>query len=146
MATSARSYLETQVNTATPQRLRLMLIDGALRLATRARESLRAGKLGEATEAIVRCQAVVGELGGSPDANKAPELARQIGDLYRFVHRSLNDGQLERSEQRLTDAITVLEIERETWQLVCQELEHRPMPHLNMGVSTETLEGLSLEA
>ena len=146
MANFARNYLETQVNTATPQRLRLMLIEGALRLATRARDLLRQGKVGEATEAVIRCQAIVGELGASPNPEKAPELARQVTNLYKFVHRSLNDGQLQRDPQRLTDAITVLEIERETWQLVCKQLEHRPMPHLNLSASPEAIESLSLEA
>jgi flagellar secretion chaperone FliS len=146
MATSAASYLETQVHTATPQRLRLMLIEGALRLALRARESLRQKRLGEATESIVRCQAIVGELGASPNEEKAPELTRQIRDLYRFVHQALHDGQIERDENRLTDAITILEIERETWQLVCQQLDHRRMPHLNLGAAQQPIESLSLEA
>ncbi len=142
----ARSYLETQVATATPQRLRLMLIEGALRLANRARDLLDQQKLGDATEAIVRCQAIVGELGASTDPHKAPELARQISGLYSYVRESLTQAQNQRDSRRVSDAIQILEIERETWQLVCQRLDHTPMPHLRFPVDADLPSGLSLEA
>ncbi len=147
MAGSTQSYLETQVMTAAPQKLRLMLIEGALRLANRARDLLSQNQLGPATESILRCQTILDELGASPDPQRSPELARQISSLYRFVHRSLTDAQLNRDLQRLNDSIRVLEIERETWRLVCQKLDRTPMPHFSVVDSmSPALEGLSLEA
>ena len=47
----------------------------------------------------------------------------RILDTYMFVYRSLIAANLEHSEVRLDDAVRVLEIERQTWRLVCNNLD-----------------------
>ena len=51
-----------------------------------------------------------------------PELVQSMAALYMFVFRSIVDGNRHRDEKKLDDALRVLEIERGTWQAVCEKL------------------------
>ena len=154
MQTSAReSYLVTEVMTATPQKLQLMLVEAAIRSAERARQKWQDEEEDEACEALIHAQHIVGELLGGLNQEVAPELVKNVASVYLFVFRLLMEANYEHDEKKLDDAVRVLEIERETWQQVCEELgskkESPPPPALPPGLATfdDTAgSGLSLEA
>jgi len=55
------SYLESKARTAPPQRLHLMLIEGAIRFARLAEEALRRGEPAAADVSLLRVIDIVGE-------------------------------------------------------------------------------------
>jgi flagellar protein FliS len=116
------TYFESQIFTATPQRLRLMLIDGALQYARKATMHWEQGRNYEAGEAIIGCQRIVTELLRGLRADVAPDLVANVAALYNFVFRSLIEAGLKRDPNKLGDAVRVLEIDRETWRQVCEGL------------------------
>ena len=123
MKTSARdSYLEAKILTATPQKLHLMSIDGAIRFATQARHFWEAGEDERASDSLIRAQQIVSQLLGGLDHQVAPQLTGKVASVYLFVYRALVEANLRRDVEKLDDAMRVLEIERETWRLVCAEL------------------------
>jgi flagellar secretion chaperone FliS len=115
-------YLETEVKTATPQRLQLMLLDAAIRSASQARNYFEQRNDEAAFTPILRAQRIMAELlsGLSPDSDA--ELVRRVAAVYLFIYRSLIAANLEHSAARLDDALRVLVIERETWRRVCEHL------------------------
>jgi flagellar protein FliS len=127
-ANRREEYLVTEVMTAPPQKLQLMLIDAALRFAAKAKEQWRAGANAEAGEAVLRCQQIVTEIMGGirPDADRA--LAGKISAIYAFVFRCLVAAHLRSDAGKLDEAISVLQIERETWQALCTRLADAPPP------------------
>lgn len=116
------AYFESQVITATPQRLRLMLIDGALHYARKAAQHWEQGRNYEGGEAIIGCQRIVTELLRGLKSDVAPELVANVAAIYNFVFRSLIDAGLKHDSGKLAEASKVLEIERETWRQVCEQL------------------------
>ena len=54
--------------------------------------------------------------------NLESPLVRQISSVYAFVYRTIISSGFHRDANRLADALRVLEIERETWQQVCDRL------------------------
>ena len=125
MSPPASTYLQTQVLTATPQRLRLMLIEAALRDADLTAERWANGQDEPALEALIRCRDVVSELiaGIRPDASP---LAQKVLGLYLFLFQALTEAQLSHDRQKLATVRRVLLGERETWQQVCRELADSP--------------------
>jgi flagellar protein FliS len=125
MALSAQdSYLETQVFTATPQRLRLMLIEAALRQARAARDLWIENKIAEGCEQASRCRELVSELisGIHPDQTA---VAKRVLGLYLYLFSSLTELQLTRDPHQMAGLIRVLEEEEQTWQEVCRALPDR---------------------
>jgi flagellar protein FliS len=114
-----QDYLATEVMTASPQKLRLMLIEAAIRQAQRAKQHWSQGRVEDATEAIIRCQLVVTELLAGVNREAPNGLAPKIVAVYMFLCRTLVEANLQRSEEKLDHVLEVLEVERETWRLVC---------------------------
>jgi flagellar protein FliS len=111
----ADDYLQTQVLTASPHRLHLMVIDGALRHAARAELSLSAGDFETAHLALNKCREFVAELLSGLDAGPAPELVDRLKNLFLFVYRNLAEADRRRNAALVRDAMKILEMHRETW-------------------------------
>jgi flagellar protein FliS len=121
------SYLESQVLTATPQKLRLMLIEAALRAARQALNSWEEKLDSEANIALIRCREIISELLAAirPDDS---ELTRNVSGIYVFLFKTLAEAQLHRDRAKVGEAIKVLEIEQETWRDVCEQMPNAPVP------------------
>ena len=106
MHASARDvYLETQINTATPQRLRPdTRRDGAKNGI--AQDAFREGRIDDGKAAVGHCRDIVSELiaGISPEASP---LASQILGVYMYLLTTLVESQFTRDIQRLADVIRV---------------------------------------
>jgi flagellar protein FliS len=119
MSSNARdAYLENQVFSATPQKLKLMLIEGAMRFIGKARAAWRSGEVIEARKALSRCREIIGELLASWAAIEST-IGRRAAALYSYLLRTLSEVKDECDEAKLDEVLRVLEVERETWQAVC---------------------------
>jgi flagellar protein FliS len=124
---AAESYLENEVLTATPQKLRLLLIDGAIRFAHAAIRSWEEGNNEDAFEAALRCRDIVTELFTVIDKN-AFEPAKHMHDLYVYLFGELTEAVRTRDPETVRGVIRVLEVDRETWRQVCEQLPESPVP------------------
>ncbi len=122
------SYLVTEVMTSTPQKLQLMLVEGAIRAIERGRQKWRSGEDERACEALIRAQEIVGQMLDGLDAEIDPELVNKVAAVYLFVFRSIVEANYRHDEKKLDDALRVLEIERGTWRQVCAQLGSRQEP------------------
>ncbi len=120
MDVSARNeYLTTEVLTATPQKLHLMVIEAAIRSAERAREGWQQADLDASCQALVHAQECVGQLLAGLDREAGGEVADKLAALYMFVFRRLVDANVHRDKKKLDEALRILKMERETWRQAC---------------------------
>lgn len=148
-------YFANHVLTATPQRLRLMLIDGALGYARRALRHWETGEIYEGGEAIIGCQRIVTELLRGLQSDVAPAIVENVTAIYNFVFGAIIEAGMKRDAVRLNEAIAVLEIERETWRQLCEKLgasleagqptSSKPMPHFPISLDAPS-GGFTVEA
>ena len=115
------TYLESKVLTASPQRLHLMLIEGAIRFGRQAEESLRKGERAAAATPLLRMIDIVGELLAAVRANKS-DLNKKIADQYWFLLRRVSEAKINSNAAALAEALRLLDYERQTWQLLCEKL------------------------
>lgn len=136
-ATIRDAYLEAQVTTATPQRLRLMLIEMALRRLRAALASWQAGQQEAGIADVRRCREIMTELIGGIQPDGQPLTNRVLG-IYLFLFNALVEAEMSQDERRVNEVIGVLEEERQTWQAVCEQMPERPQPAPDR-VSTEEI-------
>jgi flagellar protein FliS len=108
--------------TASPGELRLMLLDGALRFAARAREGLAGRDYEAAYEGTTRCQDILLELINGLRPDLAPDLCPRLGGLYTFLYRRLMEASGARDPAIVDEVIRLLAYERETWRLLLEKL------------------------
>lgn len=140
-------YLVNEVLTAAPQKLHLMLLDAALRLAQRAEPLWNQARDEEAGEALLRAQEIVTELLAGLAAHREAPLARRVAAEYTFVFNSLVQAHLRKDRSKLADAIRVVQEERATWQQVCSQLGTSAVPPLvSDAVAEPAQHGFSFQA
>lgn len=120
------SYLESQVMTATPQKLRLMLIDGAMGAGRQAIGFWEAGDNERASAAITRCRNIISELlaGIKPDSTP---LTKRVAGVYVFLFKLMTEAQLHQQPELIRQALEILSVEQETWRMVCEKMPNAPL-------------------
>lgn len=114
-AKNADAYLKTQILTAPPEKLQLMLYEGALRFATQAGERMGQGDYEASYGLLVKAQNIVLELvcGLRPEHN--PSLCNRMASLYTFIYRRLVESNVSHDRKPLNDAVSILSMLRDTW-------------------------------
>src|SRR5688572_7145779 len=113
-------YLESKVLTAPPQRLHLMLIEGAIRFGRQAEAELHAGKQASAAGPLMRMLDIAGDLLAGVRQNKG-ELNHKLAGVYWFIFRRASEATMYSDAVALAEVLRLLEFERETWQKVCEK-------------------------
>jgi flagellar protein FliS len=127
------SYIESKVLTAPPQRLHLMLLEGAIRFGRQAEEALRQGDSAAAAAPLLRVIDIIGELLAGVRENKG-ELNTKVAELYWYLFRRASAAKINADASALAEALELLEYERQTWKLICDKLGRGnsaapPAPH-----------------
>jgi len=116
-------YLRDAVLTATPEQLQLMLYDGAIRFSTQARDAIERKDYETSYERLTRAQHIILEMLNGLDYDVNRELCERVASIYNFLYRMLVDACVERKVEHIDDALKVLRIERETWQMLVDKLK-----------------------
>lgn len=97
-----RAYARTQTETASKERLMVLLFEAALRDMGKGRLALQTGSRGEASKLLSHASEIVTELLATLDNRHAPDLCQQLSEIYTFVIKELLNamltGQADRAE------------------------------------------------
>lgn len=102
----ANAYAKTQAETASKERLMVMLFEAALRHIRTGALALEQGRPGDSVVPLTRASDIVVELHATLDQRRAPALVEQLADLYLFVCTRLMHASIAR------DAVAAREAER----------------------------------
>ncbi len=129
---SAQAYsnvgLETQVLSATPERLITLLFDGALSAIAKARLHLKQGNIAERGMAISKAVDIVDSgLKAAVDREVGGEIANSLVTTYELVIYHLMSANLHADEERLILAENILKDLSSAWRDACNiPKEHTP--------------------
>lgn len=136
MATGSDAYLKTQIMTAPPEKLQLMLYEGAIRFASQARDRINERNWEASCELLIRAQDIMLELMGGlrPEVNAG--LCGRMAALYLFIYRRLVEANIRHDTRLIDDALEVLKIQRDTWvELIAKLSRERSEEEAKSGVS-----------
>jgi flagellar protein FliS len=104
----ANRYATAQAETASPERLMVLLFDAGLRHMNLAANALDAGQPGDAEGSLTRATDIVCELMSTLDPSKgAGDLCDTLTDVYKFVNRKLLEATLHRDGDKAREAARV---------------------------------------
>jgi len=119
---SPNAYLRTQVMTAGPLQLRMLLYDGALKFCRQGRAGLENEDFEQSYGNISRAQNIVLELANSLDHSQAPELCDRLAALYNYMYRQLVSANVQRDPATVDEVIELIDYERETWRQLMEKM------------------------
>ncbi|SMB93919.1 flagellar protein FliS [Thermanaeromonas toyohensis ToBE] len=110
----ANKYLEMAVTTASPERLILLLYDGAINFLTRAMEAISARDFTEANRLIIRVEEIITELKNSLDTSY--EIGKSLEKFYDLLLARLFAANVAKDREVLLEVQRYLKEMRSTWE------------------------------
>jgi len=116
---STDTYLESMIATASPARLRLMLIERSVEVARHLGDAWRQkpGSRGTNEHSLKLLELLSELLSGVTDDQV--EVCRTVADLYVFLCQHLIEAEKQGDPTMIDEIRLVLETEAETWRMVC---------------------------
>jgi flagellar secretion chaperone FliS len=118
------AYQSVHTTTAEPDRIILLLFDGAARFLRQAQQGLDRGGIDAFAYPLSRAHAIIAELSSSLDREQGGEVAAHIGSLYEFMLRHLTEGLVAKSRTHLTEVLHVLQELRDGFEQAAQAVRH----------------------
>ena len=97
-------YAQTQKQTASPERLMVLLFEKALRQMRTAAQDFERGRPASALRAAGNAMDIVAHLQETLRPDAAPELCRTLSDVYTFVLQRLTVGCAQRAAAPVQEA------------------------------------------
>ncbi|GHT12604.1 hypothetical protein FACS1894170_07600 [Planctomycetales bacterium] len=121
MQDARRNYIQAEVQTATPQKLQLLLVEAAIKNVHRTKAAWEKEQFDVGFETLSKAQDIIAEILSSLDRKGNPDLAGKIASIYVFIFRCMSEAGMTHNPEQLDNALRVLSSERETWRLVCEK-------------------------
>ncbi len=134
------AYRKTQIETASPEALILMLYDGALRFMAQAEIAFEEKNLEQTSNLLLRIQAIFAELMTALDKEKGGEIAVNLERLYVFFLEKLGEANIKKDPTPMLEIKPLVQNLRNTWEQAMQkhqsspQVNNPPRPRLNMAV------------
>ena len=111
--------LETQLDSASPHKLILMLFEGAQIAASNAKHHMNEGNLAEKGKAISKCIEIISAgLQASLDHDSGGDLATRLDALYEYMGRRLLYANLKNDTSALTEVTALLAELKGAWEQI----------------------------
>ncbi len=149
MKSNAASYKRAAILSASPERLILMLFDGALAAMQRALDGFELEDVRSRNETIsnnlIKAQNIFAELQRSLRPDKSPEFTEQMSGLYDFYALKLNEANFKKSQEPIHIVIKLFREIRDAWAEMLNKQTAQTQPAIADGGSGVGV-GLSLRA
>lgn len=110
-----KQYLRDEILGASPEKLVVLLYDGAIRNVEEARRKRNEVDPYDFTQHLTKAEAIVAELTGSLKLELLGEAGPNLLRLYDFVYEELIEAHRDKSDERLEGVVRILKKMRETW-------------------------------
>ncbi|KHE91933.1 MAG: flagellar export chaperone FliS [Candidatus Scalindua rubra] len=113
-----KTYKKSQVDTASPIGLVIMLYDRAIVLLNKAKIEISEKQYEAKGHTLDKATEIIFELLTTLDKDKGGEIASSLSNLYNFILREITDANSKLNSKPLDNAIRILSELRESWDRI----------------------------
>ncbi len=111
---AAKAYGNNKINTATQAELTLMLYEGAVKFANRAKDALEINDYETVNTNIQKCRNIIVELLST--LNHKYPVAKDFETLYNYIFALLTEANMKKDMESLEKALVELRDIRDIWK------------------------------
>jgi len=115
-AKQAEQYKRTQIETATPEEILIMLYEGAIRFLLVSKKALAEQNLEKANTNLIKAQHIVREFMDSLDMEIGGEMAMNLYRLYEYLHYRLVQANIKKDVALIDEVLDHLRSLKATWE------------------------------
>lgn len=111
-----KQYQKSQLETASPEQILIMLYDAAIQFLVKARAAMEEKNIQETHDNITKCEKIILEFMNSLDMKNGGEIAQNLYNLYDYLYETLSYSNRKKDLEKLDEVSNHLKGLRETWQ------------------------------
>ena len=109
-----QQYQYNSIMSASPERLVLMLFEGAIKFVKLARKAILEKDIAGANNNLTRAQDIIAELNQSLDMSY--DISQNLAGIYDFLYRRLVDANVKKDAELLDVVESMLKELKDTWE------------------------------
>lgn len=121
-----QQYKNTQIETASQERLVLMLYEGAIRFTNLAKNGLEDNNYEDVNNYLVRTQDIINELMNTLNMEAGGEIAQNLYSLYDYMNRRLIEANIKKAKEPMDEVLGFLQELRDTWAEAMKKMQLKP--------------------
>lgn len=133
MKNAYQKYKATSIQSASKEKLLLMMYEGAIKFTKMAIASAEQKKIADRGLNIGRAYDIVLELNNSLDHKVGGDIAKNLEQLYMFVTEQFTKANISGDPQHLKNALRILETLYEGWVKAIEQLKKQSPEKSAMG-------------
>jgi flagellar protein FliS len=115
-------YQQAQVDTASPERLLLMLYEGAIRFLNAGRKGILERKYEMAHQNIVKAQDIITEFMATLNMKDGGEFAQNLFDLYEYLNNRLTLANTQKDAAIVEEVLGFVKELHEAWGVAAKNV------------------------
>lgn len=115
-------YQQAQVDTASPERLLLMLYEGAIRFLNAGKKAILERKFDVAHTNIVKAQDILVEFMATLNMKDGGEIAQNLFDLYEYLNNRLSQANVSKNAAIVEEVLGFVRQLHEAWVVAAKNV------------------------
>lgn len=115
-AAHLKQYQQTQIQTATPEKLLIMLYNGAINFLNKAKVYIEQKDYAQTNTFLLKAQAIISEFMNTIDWDPNPEFAQNLYSLYEFMNNTLIQANINKDSEKIDVVIDLLKTLKSAWE------------------------------
>lgn len=111
-----KQYQQSQIQTASPEQILIMLYDGAIQFLNKALKSLENKDIQETHNNIISAQRIITEFMNTLDLEAGGDACKNLYSLYEYLHYRLVQANIHKKPEMVEEVLYHLKDLKETWE------------------------------
>ncbi len=111
-----KTYQRNEVETASPEKILILLYDGAIQFLNKAKIAMQNNNVLEIHNNIIGCEEIIEEFINTVDEEKGGDFAIRIKALYQYFYNTLVMANIKKDESKIDEVLKHLIELRATWK------------------------------
>jgi len=111
-----KQYQQNQIQTASPEKILIMLYDGAIQYLNKAKKELENKNIQEVHNNIIGAQKIIAEFMNTLDMELGGDVAVNLYNLYEYLHFRLIQANIKKDIVMIEEVLGHLKDLKQTWE------------------------------
>ena len=111
-----KQYQKNEVETASPEKILILLYDGAIQFLNKAKIAMQQKNIPEIHNNIMGCENIISEFINTIELENGGEFAIRLKALYQYFYNTLVQANLKKDESKIDEVLRHLIDLRATWK------------------------------
>lgn len=111
-----KQYQQSQIQTASPEKILIMLYDGAIQFLNKAIRGIENKDIQESHNNIIAAQRIITEFMNTLDVEAGGDVCKNLYSLYDYLHYRLVQANIQKNIEMLEEVLVHLKDLKATWE------------------------------